>query len=167
MKYWIVSSLLLVSLLSGCATIVGEPTQLLPIASSPDGATVVIIDERGAEVFKGVTPTTVTLAKSDGSYWGKKEYTAVISKDGFSRYELPIKSSANGWYIGGNLIFGGIIGYFIVDPLNGNMYTLSVKDINATLAPTEAINASGKEQVNIVLVDDIPEALKPKMVRIN
>ena len=167
MRSWLYCSVFVVSLLSGCATIVGEPTQLVPIASSPDGASVVITDEKGVEVFKGVTPTSVTLAKSDGSYWGKKEYKAVIMKEGFSNYELPIKASANGWYIGGNLIFGGLIGYFIVDPMNGNMYTLSVKDINATLSPESAENSSIGEKINIVLLNDIPDALKSKMVKLN
>tara|TARA_B100000780_G_C21079005_1_gene434447 strand:+ start:295 stop:801 length:507 start_codon:yes stop_codon:yes gene_type:complete len=167
MKKWIYSAVIVASLLSGCATIVGEPTQLIPIVSSPDGASVVITDEKGVKIFKGATPTSVTLAKSDGSYWGKKEYNVIITKNGFSPYELPIKSSANGWYIGGNLIFGGLIGYFIVDPMNGNMYTLSVKDINATLPPQSGENSNGDHSINIVMLDNIPDTLRPKMVQIN
>jgi hypothetical protein len=166
MKKWMYASTLALALTTGCATIVGEPNQLLPITSSPDGASVVITDERGHAVFKGVTPTTVTLAKSDGSYWGKKSYIATIKKEGFSSYELPIKASANGWYIAGNLVFGGLIGYFIVDPLNGNMYTLSTKDINATLQPLSAKNASN-DDFNIVLLENIPDDLRSKMVKIN
>ena len=152
--------------LSGCATIVGEPNQLLPITSSPEGATVTITDEKGAQVFKGTTPTSVTLAKSDGSYWGGKDYKAVIQKEGYSSYELEIKTSPNGWYIGGNLIFGGLIGYFIVDPLNGDMYSLSVDEINAALN-LEELSDNSDDQLSIVLLDDVPEELHSKLVKLN
>tara|TARA_B110000211_G_scaffold37541_1_gene37796 strand:- start:1993 stop:2499 length:507 start_codon:yes stop_codon:yes gene_type:complete len=162
------SSIIFMSaLLSGCATIVGEPDQLLPIASTPNGASISIIDERGLEVFKGETPTTVTLAKSDGSYWGGKSYKIIISKQGFSSYELPVKASANGWYIGGNLIFGGIIGYFIVDPLNGNMYTLSSKEVNARLTANSAAISKDDQSLSIVLLDDVPDSARARMVKVN
>ncbi len=167
LKSGIFITLLAISILSGCATIVGEPNQLLPISSDPEGASVVIIDEAGSEVFKGVTPTSVTLAKSDGSYWGGKEYKVAIRKDGFSAYELPIKASPNGWYIGGNLLFGGLIGYFIVDPMNGNMYTLSAKEVSATLSQKTAENSQQNKDLSIMLIDDVPENLKSKMVKVN
>src|SRR5688572_3415356 len=99
--------------LGGCATIVGDKTQLIPISSTPGEATIVITDERGAEVFKGTTPTTVTLQKSDGSYWGGKDYIVKIYKAGYNEQQIQVKSGVNGWYIGGNFIFGGLIGYFI------------------------------------------------------
>lgn len=166
-KNWGICFVILTSLFAGCATIVGEPTQLVPIKSSPDGASIVITDESGVEVFKGTTPTSVTLAKSDGSYWGGKNYKATIKKEGYASYEIPIKTSANGWYIGGNLIFGGLIGYFIVDPLNGNMYTLSIKDIDATLSPISADNDKGDDAISIVLLDQVPDQLRAKMVKVN
>ncbi|MGK5712924.1 hypothetical protein ACSNKO_18985, partial [Proteus mirabilis] len=75
----------------------------------------------------------VTLEKSTGSYFGKKQYEVTISKDGASPVTLPLKSNANGWYIGGNLLFGGLIGWFLVDPFNGGMYTLHPEKVEATL----------------------------------
>ena len=56
----------LVLALGACATIVGSPTQTIPISSTPSDARIVVVDEAGAEVFKGTTPTTVTLQKSTG-----------------------------------------------------------------------------------------------------
>ena len=115
MKRSVVKSIVLCSvLLNGCATIVGDKTQLVPISSTPSDARVVIIDETGSEIFKGTTPTTVTLPKSDGSYWGKKNFSVEISKDGYKAQVIPIKASANGWYIAGNFVFGGLIGWFVV-----------------------------------------------------
>jgi hypothetical protein len=58
--------------LTACATIVGSPTQLLPISSTPSDAGISVVDQTDAEVFKGSTPTSVTLLKSTGRYWGKK-----------------------------------------------------------------------------------------------
>lgn len=154
--------------LSGCATIVGESTQTLPIMSSPDGASIVITDEKGAEIFKGTTPTTVTLEKSDGSYWGGKSFNLVLSKDGYDTVEIPVKTSANGWYIGGNILFGGLIGWFIVDPLNGNMYTLSAKEINTTLSKSASANATKfNENISIVMLDEVPEELRSKLVKVS
>lgn len=118
----------------GCATIMGSPTHVMPISSAPSEATVLITDEKGVEMFKGLTPTSVTLQKSNGGYWGKKSYTVKISKDGHDAQSIPVTASANGWYIGGNLIFGGLIGWFIVDPMNGHMYNLSPENITATLS---------------------------------
>lgn len=48
--------------------------------------------------------------------------------------KLPLKTSVNGWYIGGNFVFGGLIGWLIVDPLNDGMYTISPKETNPVLA---------------------------------
>ena len=155
-------------LLGGCATIVGDKTQLVPISSTPSDAAVVITDEKGSVVFKGKTPTTVTLQKSDGSYWGGKDYVVKISKDGYMEQEIPVKSSPNGWYIGGNLIFGGLIGWFIVDPLNGAMYTLSPEQVSASLGEQSAHNNNAADgSISIVLIQDVPASLRGQMKKIN
>ena len=158
----------LLALSSGCASIVGDKTQLIPISSTPDEADILITDEVGMHVFKGKTPTTVTLQKSDGSYWGKKSYVVTISKESFQAQTIPIKANANGWYIGGNIIFGGLIGWFIVDPLNGAMYTLSPAQISTHLGDSSALhNNSGKDQISIVLLEDVPLKLRERMIRID
>ena len=153
---------------SGCATIVGHPTQLMPINSTPSDAAILITDEKGVDIFKGATPTTVTLQKSNGTYWGKKSYTVRISKDGFESQLIPITASANGWYIGGNILFGSIIGWFIVDPLNGNMYNLTPEAINTLLPGKTAHNNTPTDgSISIMLIQDVPAELRSKMQRIN
>ncbi len=154
--------------LSGCATIVGHPTQTIPVSSTPSEATISIVDETGAEVFKGSTPTTVTLPKSTGHYWGKKSYTVTIAKDGFKSQSVPITAHANGWYIGGNLLFGGVIGYFAVDPFNGNMYTLSPEAVSATLGDKSAHNNTATDgSIVVMLVQDVPAPLRAQLTRVN
>lgn len=163
----IVLAITVVSLV-GCATIIGSPTQLIPISSTPDDANIVITDEKGLEIFKGKTPTTVTLSKSDGSYWGKKSYSVTITKDGYQSQTIPVVANANGWYIGGNLIFGGLIGWFIVDPLNGNMYTLSPESVAATLkGPSAHNNTKSDGSISIMLIDNVPLELRNKMQKLN
>ncbi len=72
MKKLICSLALSTTLLGGCATIMGDKIQLVPISSSPSEASILITDEKGVQLFKGLTPTSVTLQKSDGSYWGER-----------------------------------------------------------------------------------------------
>ncbi|MDX4661007.1 hypothetical protein WDU18_20485, partial [Klebsiella pneumoniae] len=79
-------------LLTGCATIVGDDTQLVQVNSDPAGADFQIKDDAGRVVAQGKTPQGVTLAKSDGSYFGKKNYQVTLSKDGYSAVTLPIKA---------------------------------------------------------------------------
>lgn len=155
--------------LVGCATIMGTPTHLMPISSTPSDANIVIIDEKGTEVFKGTTPTSVTLPKSDGSYWGGKSFTVQISKPGYDTQKIPVKANANGWYIGGNLVFGGLIGWLIVDPLSGNMYSLSPETISSSLSTMKAAhnNTATNGGIAILLIEDVPFALREKMHQIN
>lgn len=165
---WKVVAFLPLTAVIGCATIVGSPTHVMPISSTPSEATVVIVDEKGTEIFKGATPTQVTLQKSNGTYWGKKSYKVTISKDGFETQTVQLTASANGWYIGGNFIFGGLIGWFIVDPLNGHMYNLSPENISASLAAKTASGGSGNDgSIAVMLMEDVPADLREKMKRID
>jgi hypothetical protein len=160
-------SLILVIIFAGCATIVGDKTHLMPINSTPDSATVLITDEKGVQVFRGQTPTTVTLQKSDGSYWGGKDYTVTISKEGYDAQTIAVTSSPNGWYIAGNIVFGGLIGWFIVDPFNGDMYNLSPEQITASMGEKISYNNNFSDgAISIVLLEDVPQQLRDKMIRI-
>jgi hypothetical protein len=154
--------------LSACATIMGQPTQVIPISSAPSDAAISIRDESGAEVFSGTTPTTVTLFKSTGRYWGKKEYRVTITKKGFQPQIIPVTASANGWYIVGNAFVGGVIGWFVIDPQSGNMYTLSPEVISANLSQSTAHNNKAQDgSIAIVLLQDVPEGLRDQMVRVH
>ena len=151
-------------LLFGCATIVGDATHTMPVASTPDGAIIEITDEKRVEIFKGQTPTVVTLQKSDGSYWGGKSYTIKLAKEGFEPQTINVKATPNGSYIGGNILFGGLIGWFVIDPLNGKMYNLSPKEINATLG--QKTTETGVPALKFVLLQDLPENVRSRLTAI-
>lgn len=152
-----------VSLMTGCATIVGDKEQSITINSSPSNADVLITDERSVQVHAGNTPTTVQLRKSDGSYFGGKTYTVEIAKEGYKSRTMMINSSPNGWYIGGNLIFGGLIGWLIVDPLTGAMYNLTPDTLNASLGESVATTSDGDSEITLVLIEDVPTHMLDEM----
>ncbi|MCA0914812.1 hypothetical protein LCL99_11235 [Halomonas denitrificans] len=147
-------------MLSGCASIVGDRDQAITINSAPTHADITIVDEKGQQVFEGSTPTSVTLKKADGSYFGGKDYVVTISKDGFQSRSIEITSHANGWYVGGNLIFGGLIGWLIVDPLTGAMYSLTPDEINTYLGDSLTSTQGGEQEVTLVLIEDVPQELR-------
>ena len=171
MKHTLTASLAAVSLaIAGCASIMGTPHHNLPIQSTPSDATVSIVDEEGVEVFKGMTPTSVVLPKSTGSYWGGKDYKVTIAKPGFATQTIPVQSTPSGWYILGNLVFGGFIGWFVVDPFSGNMYTLSPDTVALSLgqdAPVSHNNSTTDGSIRIMLLEDVPAGLRDKLARLN
>lgn len=160
----------LATLMTGCATIMGSEVHNMAISSTPSDATIRITDEKGTAIFQGKTPTTVTLTKTDGSYFGKKTYSVLISKPGYENQTIPVTASPTGWYIGGNLLFGGLIGWLIVDPLSGKMYNLTPETISANLpegAKGTHNNTSKDGGVTVMLVQDVPLELRDKMKALN
>ncbi len=73
------------------------------------------------------------------------------------------------YYIAGNFLFGGLIGWFIVDPQSGNMYTLSPEAISAALPATTASHNNSKTDgsIAIMLIQDVPGNLRQQMVKLN
>ncbi len=163
----VVACLVIASFLVSCATIIGKGgPETLNIRSAPDQASIVITDETGAKIFEGKTPTNVSLEKKKGYFSGKK-YTVKISKEGYAVQTVTVDTQVNGWYIGGNLLFGGFIGWLIVDPLTGAMWTLDSKEINATLEASKQGVVIEPNKAGIVLLQDVPVSLRDKMVRVS
>lgn len=119
-------------LLSGCASIVAKNDQVVTISTEPDGADVIIKNSKGRVVHKALSPTNVTLLTSDG-YFSGETYSVSLRKNGYWGKDLVINSTPRGWYLFGNIAFGGLVGWFIVDPVTGAMYKLKSEDINETL----------------------------------
>ncbi|MDN3552893.1 PEGA domain-containing protein [Halomonas almeriensis] len=159
----ITAAIATLTMMTGCASIVGEKEQTVTINSTPSNAEVLITDEKSQRVHSGSTPTTVQLRKADGSYFGGKSYNVEISKDGYEDRTMMINSTPNGWYVGGNLIFGGLIGWLIVDPLTGAMYNLSPDTINASLDESVATTEDGAQEISVVLIEDVPQEMRQDM----
>ncbi len=124
---------------AGCATIVGKSAPArVSINSFPEHAKVKIINSEGKLVYKGTTPTVVSLKKYNG-YFSGQTYTMTFSKNGYLKYVDTDGMKVNGWswYIEGNLVFGDVIGWFVVDPLTGAMWNVDHHHISATLTSTQ------------------------------
>lgn len=154
------------TVLAGCATIMGNSApETLNVRSTPDQATIVISDETGTKIFEGKTPTSLPLEKKRG-YFGGKKYTINIKKEGFTEHNVTVDTKVNGWYVAGNLVFGGVIGWLIVDPATGAMWTLEKNEVNVAL---EAPKQGGiiERKARIVLLEDVPLSLRDKMVKVS
>ncbi len=152
-------------ILAGCASIVSRSNWPVAIRSTPDQADISVTDvKEGKEIFKGKTPTIVTLS-SKGGYFKGMTYLVQVSKDGFERQDREIVSSINGWYFG-NILLGGLIGMLIVDPLTGAMWTLSPKEINSPLQSKTSEVPGDQRTLSIVLIKDVPDQLRDNLIRV-
>ena len=118
-------------LLSGCASIVDGGPRTVQVSSDPPGAKLTIFNKMGKEVCVQTTPATISLKRAKG-YFSGEDYKLVFEHADYYPYETHIKSKVNGWYFG-NLGFGGLIGFLIVDPATGAMFTLSPNELDCNL----------------------------------
>ena len=124
-------SLCFAVLLSGCASIICGSEKTVFISSDPRGAHFTITNPSGRIIIEDDAPTNVTLKRGRG--WFKAgDYQITFGKEGCIRKTVQIEQGLEaGWYIAGNFVFGGFIGWLIVDPLTGAMY--SIEDVHVTL----------------------------------
>lgn len=151
-----------IALSTGCASIVSDSSYPVAITSNPAGASFTIANKDGLVIHNGETPATITL-KSGAGYFSSASYTLTFSKEGFEDEVVTIKSDLDGWYVG-NLLFGGLIGFLIVDPATGAMYKLPESSA-ATLRSATA--AAPDSQLNVVDIAAVPAELQSELERIN
>lgn len=156
MKLFLTTACLAAALtMTGCASIFSGSTQTLTFKSVPDTANITITNKLGEKIHTGSTPATVTLKRGNG-YFKPAGYQVTFSKEGFQTKTVQVKATVNGWYIA-NIIFGGLIGFLIVDPATGAMYTLSPSDINTLLDAVQLVTTKKEQQsLTVMLVQDIP-----------
>lgn len=164
MKNLLIRSLTLFIAMSiaGCATIMGQgKPETLNVRSTPERAKVIITDETGTKIFEGQTPTSLSLEKKKEFFRGKKYDVQIISLNGEEK-TITVNTKVGGWYFG-NLLLGGLIGLLIVDPATGGMWVLDTNDIDVTFNTLK----QGALKKNVVLLEDVPLALRSKMIAIS
>ena len=117
-----------IALLPACATIIKGKTETVEFVSNPSGADVTVRDEDGQLVEQSVTPCELSLRRGDG-YFSSKHYRVQMQLPGYQAVDIELSPRVNMWYGLGNLVFGGLIGYLIVDPLTGAMYTIAKEPV--------------------------------------
>ena len=160
----IISILLSLSLFGSCASIVSKSDYPVSLSSSPEGASVKVLDHNGQQVFSGTTPTTVTLNAKKGFFSGAT-YQVIFSKSGHDQTSAQIRAGIDGWYFG-NLLFGGLIGMLIVDPATGAMWKLDEKAFSS-LPRKLSQNLSNSQSLHIALLEDVPKNYRSNLVKIN
>ena len=125
-----VIALILVLAVSGCASIVSDSRYPVQVNTAPVGVSFEVKNEDNRTVASGVSPSNIML-KSGSGYFNGEEYTFIFTSECNSTSQQILDSELDGWYFG-NLIFGGLIGLFIVDPLTGAMFKLP-QNVNANL----------------------------------
>ena len=142
---------------SGCASIMSRSSQDVRISSSPENANVVIYDKHNMKVWDSSTPTVVNLKRGVG-YFSGASYRVEITREGYEKQTVQISSGLNGgWYLAGNLLLGGLIGWLIVDPISGAMWTLKPENISADLRQSLSFNDNvNREEIYVVLKEQIP-----------
>ena len=123
-----------VGFLSSCATIMKDNNQPVPINANVEDVHIKLINRQGQTIFEGKTPVTASLKTSGGGYFDPQAYKIIATKDGYEMQQTLIDWNISNWYIFGNLVFCGLIGYLIVDPISGDMYYLD-EEINLNMTP--------------------------------
>ena len=150
---------LLVGLLPvlGCATIMKGSDQKIAFQSDPTGAALSVFDEDGMLVAEGTTPITIPLKKG-GGYFQAAKYRVVFEAPGRAPKEVWLSGDLEGgWYIAGNFLVGGFLGWLIVDPLTGAMWNLKPSTLTARL--DKSVSATQDGGLRVVLADQLPPEL--------
>lgn len=124
--------LIILGLVSGCATVVNGTTQSIPVNSDPTGAEVLVNNN-----VLGITPTQIKLKR-------KEDHQVMIRKEGYASATVPVLKSVGG-AVWGNEVPGGLIGWG-VDATSGAQDNLSPEAIYVTLRPLGSSNATRREE---------------------
>jgi hypothetical protein len=151
----------------GCASIVAG-NKSVRIMSTPTDALITVTDKDGAQIYTGKTVpggTKISLPSPGKGWFASNEYKVKFTKVGCRDCEYTIERGLSGWYLVGNLFFGGLIGYIVVDPLTGAMW--SFKDLNVTLKNVGSASLPGDGRPQVMTLDQMPQSLRSQLLRIN
>jgi hypothetical protein len=147
---------------AGCASIIKGYEQSVTFKSDPSEAKLIITDVREEKnIHVGTTPFTTSLKRGAG-YFKKARYKVTVEKPGYGKEEVALEGTPGGWYLAGNLLFGGLIGWLIVDPATGAMWTLDPEEVNVSLKKEGAFQPR-REGLIVIARDDVPRELEGKM----
>jgi hypothetical protein len=150
-------------LLGSCATIVSKTAYPVRIDSAPQKANITVVDRKGKEVYVGLTPANISLRSGSG-FFQKAIYTITFHKEGYKERTIEVSATINGWYFG-NVVFGGLVGFLVIDPATGAMYRLSDVAVEETLEE-EKRTTQQTPALEIRDIGTIPETWKKSLVRL-
>lgn len=141
MRAAILSFCLASLLCSGCASIICSDHKAVSVISDPPGAAFEIEDRSGIVIVSDRTPATITLKRGDG-WFRQGGYLVHFTLDGYEPLIARVEQGVEvGWYIVGNALFAGVIGWGLVDPATGAMWT--IEDVDVKLRPQAVVETPG------------------------
>ena len=148
---------------SSCASMMHGGTQQVNITSTPK-AWVRIYNQSNYMLYQEKTPVMATLSRSSG-FFQPASYRVEVLRQGYKKFEFWITGGIDvGWYVVGNAVLGGWLGWLIVDPMTGAMWTLSPDYFNAELKTASLSEKEGA--LAIILREDVPEKVMAQAVRL-
>lgn len=121
-KFLVANILLTLGL--GCASIIKGGKQTVELKSIPQGANCDVYNVKTNDRISTVTTPTVLTLERGGGYFRSAKYSIRCDLPNYTPQQALLDGDLNGYYLGGNILLGGLIGWLIVDPLTGAMYTL-------------------------------------------
>lgn len=154
MKKWLKLALVMlpITTMTGCATIIYGDTTDVSITSTPSNAKITVKNNKGDVVFKGTTPTVVTLKTSDG-YFRREHYQITFKHKKYPSKTIDLVARFNGVSV-----LGGALGLFVIDPLTGASFRLP-KHVNADLGD--------KHSLRIIDINELSDEQRALLVRID
>jgi len=131
------ATLVLATLLSGCATIVKGTDQTVTVTTTPSGAMCELKRDGQTVAVVNPTPGSANIEKS------KDDISVLCGKEGYQGGGGSLSSSFQGMTFG-NLLFGGIIGV-AVDAGSGAMHKYE-KSVHVTLIPEEFPSIEARDE---------------------
>jgi hypothetical protein len=92
-----------------------------------------------------------------------EDYTITFKKEGCTPHTAEIERGVDGWYLFGNFFIGWLVGWVVIDPATGAMWTL--KDLEANLVHKSS--TSQNQVIHIVTLDEVPEHIRSKLLNLN
>ncbi|WP_137805534.1 hypothetical protein [Pseudomonas sp. G(2018)] len=161
-KFFTITALTATLLTSGCASIVGDSKYPVNVSSTPSGANFTVQNKDGVVVHSGSTPNSVTLPSGRGYFKGET-YTITFKKEGYADTTAKLDTSMSGWYWG-NILFGGLIGMLVVDPMTGAMYKLPADAAGNLGSP---LAGEAPKNLTLLEIDQVSPSDRAALVRIN
>ena len=146
----------LITMFTGCASIICGKQQSVSIDSKPAGAEVLVYDSNGEIIFQNTTPCVAKLNRKTSDY-ESADYVVLVRKEGFAPVQVPLTGKLNRAYLAN---FLNVIG-FAIDPITGALWTLSPDEVSPKLESEQAAFFSNHDGILICLKDQVPQDLVP------
>lgn len=129
-------------------------------------ASVEVCDDRGARLCSGSTPTSFRIPSVEkGSFNTIDNHVSISTTQGHSQ-RVVLRAVPNGWYIRGQFIFGPKVGWIVCVPDRNALYYLDQSKV-AAAGEDDPDPGEDNPNVSFVLLEDVPEALRPELQRLN